>query len=441
MGVGAQRSRPSGESRGGTVAESLSRQVLARVDSLADRLVLTIQESNPGYRGGRMVPEPDLWRSCHDNLTRILQLVGGAEARHGQEYYDAARATGRRRAEQGLPLDDLLRSFRMGGRLVWEALVAEARALRTRRRRPARRRHPGLGGRGPDLGAGRRRLPRRRAQRGPRRRAAPYLDLGGPAHRGRRGPGLRVRGRPGILEAPGRRALPRRGGRARVPRPRRRTPRLRDRLAAGRVESTWQARGAALVGLVLLAEPDPARELAALRDALEVRAGASSPVDGLEQVHAGFRQAALALRTLGPGDTVAALDERLPEAMLVQSPGARPAAGPEPGSARCSTCPKAERGPLLDTLDAWVETSGSAGRTAAPVHCHRNTVLNRLRRLSEATGHDLTRGVTPVGAGPGAARPTPARSARLLTVHSRTTEPRRSGRPGIPRTSDACHGW
>ena len=128
MGVGAQRSRPSGESRGGTVAESLSRRVLARVGSLADRLVLTIQESNPGYRGSRAVPEPDLWRSCHDNLARILQLVGG-EARQGQEYYDAARATGRRRAEQGLPLDDLLRSFRMGGRLVWESLVDEARAL------------------------------------------------------------------------------------------------------------------------------------------------------------------------------------------------------------------------------------------------------------------------------------------------------------------------
>ena len=77
----------------------------------------------------RVVPAEDLWRSCHDNLTRILQLVGSAEARFDQEYYDAARATGRRRAEQGLPLDDLLRSFRIGGRLVWEALVAEARSL------------------------------------------------------------------------------------------------------------------------------------------------------------------------------------------------------------------------------------------------------------------------------------------------------------------------
>jgi len=32
------------------------------------------------------------------------------------DYFDAARETGRRRAEQRLPLDDVLRSFRRGGR-------------------------------------------------------------------------------------------------------------------------------------------------------------------------------------------------------------------------------------------------------------------------------------------------------------------------------------
>jgi hypothetical protein len=41
------------------------------------------------------------------------------------DYFDAARETGRRRAEQRMPLDDVLRSFRLGGRLVWEALPLE----------------------------------------------------------------------------------------------------------------------------------------------------------------------------------------------------------------------------------------------------------------------------------------------------------------------------
>jgi DNA-binding PucR family transcriptional regulator len=154
-------------------------------------------------------------------------------------------------------------------------------------------------------------------------------------------------------------------------------------------------RGAALVGLVLVAAETPDREVDALRTVLEVRGGVSSPVDGLARVPVGFRQAVLALRTLGPFDTVACLDERLPEAMLLQSPElAEQLVRTWLGS--LLDLPEPERGPLLATLHAWVETSGSAGRTAEHVHCHRNTVLNRLRRLTEATGHDLTSGTMPV---------------------------------------------
>lgn len=402
MGVGARRSRspqdasedppadPPGRP-GATVAELLSRRVLTRVAGLADRLVLTILESNPGYRGSRLVPEQDLWRSCHDNLVRILQLVGG-EARLGQEYYDAARATGRRRAEQGLPLDDLLRSFRMGGRLVWESLVAEARSLGTDDALLD------LGTRvwevvdrsSAQVAAAYHEAERRAVRADEQRRASVWEGLltgvgEDPlfAFEAGRILGLPVDGRYLVVVAePASRDLEA-------------VRRVRDRLTAARVVSAWQTRGAGLVGLLRIAASEPARELDALRAVLEVRAGASSPVDGLERVPVGFRQAALALRTLGPGDTLAALDERLPEAMLVQAPElAQQLVSTWLGS--LLDLPEAERGPLLDTLDAWVETSGSAGRTARQVHCHRNTVLNRLRRLSEVTGHDLTGGVTPV---------------------------------------------
>jgi len=404
MGVGAQRSRPPQESSAGasadppdspagsTVAASLSRQVLTRVAGLADRLVLTIRESNPGYRGSRLVPEQDLWRSCRDNLVRILQLVGG-EAWQGQEYYDAARATGRRRAEQGLPLDDVLRSFRMGGRLVWESLVDEARSLGTDDDALL-----DLGTRvwevvdrsSAQVAAAYHDAERRAVRADEQRRASVWEGLltgvGEDPHfafEAARILGLQAEGRYLVVVAePASRDLEA-------------VRRVRDRLAAVRVESAWQTRGAGLVGLVRTAAPDPARELDALRAVLEVRAGASSPVDGLERVPAGFRQAALALRTLGPGDTLAALDERLPEALLVQSPElSQQLVRTWLGS--LLDLPEAEREPLLDTLDAWVDTSGSAGRTAVAVHCHRNTVLNRLRRLSEVTGHDLTGGVTPV---------------------------------------------
>ena len=74
----------------------------ARVEPLADRLVATIEASNPGYRATRLVPRADLWDSCHDNIRRVLELLAAAVdgARgpgEGSEAtdtaYDAARAT------------------------------------------------------------------------------------------------------------------------------------------------------------------------------------------------------------------------------------------------------------------------------------------------------------------------------------------------------------
>lgn len=105
----------------------------ARIDIITDRLVETIEQRNPGYRATGLVPRDDLRRSCHDNIGRVLELLAEA-VRHGgsgsdvdhDPTYDAARETGRRRAVQGLPLDDVLRSFRIGGRLIWDDLVAQA---------------------------------------------------------------------------------------------------------------------------------------------------------------------------------------------------------------------------------------------------------------------------------------------------------------------------
>ena len=52
--------------------------------------------------------------------------------------------------------------------------------------------------------------------------------------------------------------------------------------------------------------------------------------------------------------------------------------------------PAAERELLLDTLENWVAAGGSVRRTAELAYCHRNTVINRLHRIQQITGHDLT---------------------------------------------------
>ncbi|TWG08486.1 helix-turn-helix domain-containing protein [Saccharopolyspora dendranthemae] len=49
-----------------------------------------------------------------------------------------------------------------------------------------------------------------------------------------------------------------------------------------------------------------------------------------------------------------------------------------------------ERSRLLETAAAYLRT-GSAGAVAGELYCHRNTVLNRMRRIADLTGCDLTR--------------------------------------------------
>jgi DNA-binding PucR family transcriptional regulator len=44
---------------------------------------------------------------------------------------------------------------------------------------------------------------------------------------------------------------------------------------------------------------------------------------------------------------------------------------------------------LLDTLEAWLDAGGSAQGAATSLYCHRNTVLNRLRRLERLTQRSL----------------------------------------------------
>jgi DNA-binding PucR family transcriptional regulator len=151
-------------------------------------------------------------------------------------------------------------------------------------------------------------------------------------------------------------------------------------------------RADALVGLIALGECSVDAALAALRGVLQVAAGASSVVSGLAEVDIAYWQATLARRTL-PGGCVAVveLEERLPEALLLSSPELAERLierwlGP------VMKLPASERRALIDTLETWVLSGGSVRRTAELAHCHRNTVLNRLHRITQLTGREFDGG-------------------------------------------------
>ncbi|MFJ8752695.1 PucR family transcriptional regulator [Streptomyces sp. NPDC102441] len=120
--------------------------------------------------------------------------------------------------------------------------------------------------------------------------------------------------------------------------------------------------------------------------------GGIGPVaDGLAGLGAARRLAELALLTCAPGAVeIVRLEERLPTALVVSQPelSARLVAdvfGP------LLALDPADRALLVRTLDAWLECGGSAGRAAGRLYCHRNTVLNRLRRLERLTSRSLSR--------------------------------------------------
>ncbi len=51
--------------------------------------------------------------------------------------------------------------------------------------------------------------------------------------------------------------------------------------------------------------------------------------------------------------------------------------------------PEKEREILLSTLSVWLAENCSAANAAPRLHCHRNTVINRLQRIAALLGRPL----------------------------------------------------
>jgi hypothetical protein len=119
------------------------------------------------------------------------------------------------------------------------------------------------------------------------------------------------------------------------------------------------------------------------------RTGASRPFTRLADAPAALVEARTAVRSLPLGRVgLARYGDRPLDALLVAD-GERAA---ELATAVLSGL--RDRDPrdeelLLATVEAWFEHGGSGTRAAAALHCHRNTVLNRLARVADLTGRDI----------------------------------------------------
>ncbi|MEU0146739.1 helix-turn-helix domain-containing protein [Streptomyces sp. NPDC006288] len=401
------------------VLHRAARVLLEALPELTDRLVEALREQEPAYRAAMETEPAEIWQEVHHSLRHnVASLIQPREFREAA--HRTSRWIGESRAEQGVPLDAVMHAFRMGGAMVWQDLVDD-----TARRHPEDTRllvhvaadvwnfvdeHCAV------VAEAYRQAERRlswRRENQQRLMTAALLD--GTARIADLPDaaamlGLPVQGRYAVLAVAGARRAPHGAGR----------PPLT--LAEG-TQALWHSAGEVELAILPLgaepaadteppgeagtpaapaADPGPLAgagpgadgELAALAAGLTAppgtRVGISSVVDGLAFVGDARGMAETALRTCPASGGTALLDEQLPAALVVSSPGLG-AALADRVLGPLGRLDPADRDVLIETLTAWLDSDGSAQRAGARLYCHRNTVLNRLRRFEQLTGRCLTR--------------------------------------------------
>ncbi|MER5471599.1 helix-turn-helix domain-containing protein [Streptomyces sp. NPDC002685] len=437
--------RPAVDAEALSVLHRAARALMAGLPELTERLMDLLREREPAYRAAM---EADA-ESVRDEVQRSLRLNVGSLIRPGELREAAQRcswAIGRARAERGFPLDALLRAFRLGGGMVWQELVDE-----TTRRHPSDARllvhvaadvwnfvddHCAV------VADAYRQTERELMWRRENRLrlmtaalldgTARIADLPATAA----ALGLPEQGRYAVVLArlPVGRAFADARGQVHLSGFRVLWYRDRDRDNSG-------SYGIVLLGDhgdhgdhgcdgdepghghesgLLDAGPEPKAASAAEggpgrgdgrdaerprthgldADAGEIarrltapaiaRVGVSPVVDGLAAIGDARRLADTALRACPRSGGTVVLEEHLPAALVVSAP-VLGAALSERVLGPLLRLDLSDRDIMLDTLTAWLACDGSAQRAAGRLYCHRNTVLNRLRRCEQLTGRSLTR--------------------------------------------------
>ncbi|MFD0338687.1 PucR family transcriptional regulator [Streptomyces sp. NPDC127117] len=389
--------RPEGDGDGG-LRRALAIALLPGIDELTRRVVDDIHAHSSTYASGSPVSRDDLWGICRDNLLRALEDFGGLSS--GGDAEQAARETGRRRAEQGVPMDTVLQAYRRGGRVMWQVMAEYLRATRgTQEDRAAavdRDTELDMAGavwetidRYSLVMAESYRLTQLEMQgRQDTRRVALFealLDGRGDdpavASAASAALGVPVQDRYVIVVAAQDPAAP---------------PNPAPVLDEHGIWSFWRPRSGRYAGIVRLASGESGVLLGLLRHRTGATAGVSPEFDRLARAGRALRLAEQALRTLPAGSgEVAAFDDRLAEVLLVGRPEiAERIVGTRLGGVLDMA---AEREVLLGTLRVWLDSGCSAARAAELLYCHRNTVLNRIGRIAELTGCNAESGEVRLG--------------------------------------------
>jgi DNA-binding PucR family transcriptional regulator len=365
----------------------LARWAEDRLPALVEDAYAAVVDRIPLYRKGDLVPHKDLRRSIAQNLSFAVSAIAHADA---PLELTAPQRTGRRRAQQGVPLPEVLRAYRISFSTLWDALVEQARGtgepsvtesllaaastvwqltdehavalteayraataellLARQQRRSALVEALLTGHPSPDAGPV---------------EAASLLGLP---------PDARF-----VVVAADTRGLAEES-----------LPGIERRLANHGVVSGWRLTPALQLGVVSVRTDQRSVVLGMLRDLASARTGVSPEYESLAETPRALQLAKTALAMLVPGQAEVQVFSSNPlEALMARTPGegqrlAKQVLGP------LLELPAEDRAVLLDTLTAYLDHGGSAESAAKVLHCHPNTVRYRLRRVPELTGRSLS---------------------------------------------------
>jgi len=364
---------------------AIGKRLLDRVEELATELTGMIQQAEPFYSERGVVPTEDLRASVLDNLVHILsQLSGQPLPRH-----EPPRVTGRRRAEQGVPLPVILHAYRVAGKFIWTAILAEAAGddvATTALLRAGSELWLIIDNESGAVTDAYRDTVVERARSDSQTRNA-MLDV---LLRGDLGDGSL------LWECAATLRLPHHGTfvvvAAKAPRPGVESiPHAEEALRTRDIQSAWRVEVDAHVGVVVLTPRVGIDKLSAhLADLTTGPVGFSEPYASLDQTPAALRQARLAYATATPESRELVRYGQVPIAVLLASAPDAAAMVAQAFLGPVLALPAVERDMLLGTLRMWFGEHGATSAAAAKLHVHRNTVRYRLRRLEDLTGRNLS---------------------------------------------------
>lgn len=357
----------------------LVRELRDHTDDLAHTVARSIMETEDAYHN-EVIPYPDLHA-----ISRALLVELFCELNDEPNSLEPARAAGTFKAQAGIPMESLLHAFRLAGLRIWEYMVQVTQSRPdasgvllqlTARTWETVDRYSNA-----SVVAYREVLDERDRRDAQSRRALLLGLLEGTESAQSRDSARRILRLPekGVFLV----AAVELGELRDDP-----EPLVGSDVQSRGIVSAWLQSADEHLGLIAAPTAEVAAAVLTFLNASSLtRVGVSRPFGSLAEAPEALEQARVAMRCIAPGVAGAAQYGASPLDTLLAAECTRTDDLVDSVLGKLQTLEAFDREQLIGTLEAWFNASGSSADAAQTLHCHRNTVINRLGRIAELTGH------------------------------------------------------